>query len=85
MAQPFFCVWLAMRCERVGRGAGKQKHNLLNVVMFLRAVAQGRHMALTTWGKATGCCFQFAVFQVRECFATSLCAGAGAILHNVFI
>jgi len=43
-------------------GAGKQKHNLLNVVMFLRALAQGRHMALTTW-MATGIVFNVLFFK----------------------
>jgi len=59
---PFSCVRLAMRCEWVGCRVGKQKNNRLDAVVLLRALAQGRHMALTTW-TATGYIFQYVFFK----------------------
>jgi hypothetical protein len=60
---PFENEQVAIILQSVGRQ--RQKHNLLNVVMFLRVVAQGWHMALTTW-MATGCCFSVLFFLIKK-------------------
>ena len=75
----FFCVWLAMRCEWVGRRMGKQKHNRLNAVMFLRVSAQGRQHGIDNLEKRQG-----VAFNTFFSSAVVFCHVAGALGQRLF-
>jgi hypothetical protein len=65
-----------------GVEAKRQKHNLLDAVMFLRGLAQGRQTWHWQLGKATGYIyFSICFFQLRTHFAMMLCVGQG--LFNI--